>query len=181
MQLVPVEHDPFADDPTICQLNSIQTELASTAKKISEIMSQITAFGAAAHRIDAVLKSELDRLAEVIDAGARHFDDKLTELRADLSKAAKRSDMGPHTAKLEAAIAQITKMSADLAQTTGVAAPVPVTIERDKTGKPVKIRKGDQMFSIERQDGNVTRLVPEGHAPEDETPKKPRASKRFAN
>jgi hypothetical protein len=178
MQLVPVEHDPFSGDPVGGHLTSIHTELAGTAKKLSELVAHIEHFGEEARRLDALFGIEIRKIAEVVDAGAGHFDEKLDALRADLAKAMKHTDTGPHVAKLEAAIAKVTKMVTDL-RSVAPAAPVPVEIERDKTGKPIRVKKGDQTFSIERRDGNVVGMVLEG--PEDKTPKTPRSAKRFAN
>jgi hypothetical protein len=85
MQLVPVNHDPFSADPMAGHLNSLHTELAITANKLSELVAKIESIGAAARQLDAVLSVEVRRVAEAVDAGATHFDDKLTGIRADIA------------------------------------------------------------------------------------------------
>jgi LysM repeat protein len=94
-------------------------------------------------------------------------------IRADLAKAMQHSDTSPYVAKLEAAIKKVQGMAADL-HSVAPAVPVPVEIERNKEGRPIRVKKGDQTFSIERENGNVTRLVPTES--ESKTPKSPVAT-----
>jgi hypothetical protein len=180
VQLVRVEHDPFATDPMSGHLHSIHTELALTAKKLGELVAMLDAIGAAAHQFDAIMQVEIRKVAEIVDNGAVHFDEKLDALRADFA-AMKRVDTGAHIAKLESAIKKVQGMATDLANLSPAHAPaVPIEIERDKTGKPVRVKKGDQMFAIERENGHVIGMRPEGQGKEP-TPKRPGASKRFQN
>jgi hypothetical protein len=180
--LIPVSHDPFSTRPFSREFNVLTANMAVTVNKLTELVAKIDAVSAAAHRLDEILANEMRRVAEVVDAGATHFDDKLTGIRADIAASTKRlDDIGKGMAtKLATEVkAAVKEIGAELVN-HGAAA-LPVHIERSKDGRPMKIRKGETVFSVERQrDGTVIGLTPEGPGPES-TPKTPRASKRFQN
>jgi hypothetical protein len=186
MTLVPVSHDPFSNRPFSKEFNVLTANMAVTVNKLTELASKIEAVSAAAHRLDALLQAEIRKVVNVVDAGATHFDDKFARLSADIADVAastkRLDDLGQGvggSAKLAVEMkAAIKELRVELAGHVAAAPPVPVEIERSQDGRPMKLKKGDVTFSIERQDGQVVRIVPTG-SETDKAPQKSRSSKRF--
>jgi hypothetical protein len=55
LQLIPVEHDPFASNPLAGEFNGLHASIEASARKLSEIAAKVEALGAISQRFDAPL------------------------------------------------------------------------------------------------------------------------------
>jgi hypothetical protein len=171
MKLIPVDHDPFAEDQSFKAADELVHRVSTFA---DETRAEIAAVARELHgKIDAVrtIAGELNSIARELHNAVMPALAREIENAKHLEGTDKTTD-----AKLAGLTKEVLGKSLKLLidrEPGEPAEPTPIEILRDKRGEAVKVVKGDRLYNIERASDRVIRIVPEGE------PKPPRSSKRF--